>query len=149
MLFLVFSAGLKRYAIDALQVVEVLPNIRPQESVHDYSTDSPHGAIVLRGDTLPVIDLSWLLNKTQCPDLLSSRLILIESPLPEIYKGRMALLAEKLTSAIKLAQPANKKGAVPPEKEVEELLSSQHDGLTLFHPESLLAPLIDRFKGYV
>ncbi|MGO9467615.1 MAG: chemotaxis protein CheW [Isosphaeraceae bacterium] len=75
MLLLTFTAGSKRYAVDVLRVVEVLPKVELHPILH--APDLVAGLLNYRGKVIPVFDLGLLLDKAPCRNLLSSRTILV------------------------------------------------------------------------
>jgi chemotaxis-related protein WspB len=99
MLLLTFQAGGQTYGIDARNVIQVAP--------YPACTPLPHapafitGLAAWRGRTLPVIDLSALLDGTPARPLLSTRLLIIDYSRAEGGSQPLGLLAEKAVEAIK------------------------------------------------
>ena len=79
MLFLTFTVGANRYAIDVTRVVEVVPRVELRKIPHAPAFLA--GLLGYRGKVVPVIDLGLLLGITPCRDCLSTRIILVnDSP---------------------------------------------------------------------
>lgn len=75
MLVLTFRVGAHRAAVDIRRVEEVIPRVRLQPL-----PGGPHwvaGLFVHRGRAIPVVDLHRLLNQGDCPEHLSSRIMII------------------------------------------------------------------------
>jgi chemotaxis-related protein WspB len=68
------AAG-NRFALDARQVVEVVPRIRLQ--VVAGAPAWLAGACIYRGAVTPVVDLARLVHGTPCPNRWSSRVVLV------------------------------------------------------------------------
>ena len=100
MLLLTFQAGGQVYGLDARSVVQVAP--------FPTCTPLPHapafvaGLITWRGCTVPVIDISVLLENTPSRPLLSTRLVVIDYPQPDGGSQPLGLLVEK---AVETAKP--------------------------------------------
>jgi chemotaxis-related protein WspB len=79
MLALTFQIGTERLALDIRHVREVVPRVhlRTLSGAPAWLA----GVFVYRGDVVPVIDLHRLADAGECPPHLSSRIILIASPL--------------------------------------------------------------------
>ncbi len=75
MLFLTFTAGPNRYAVDAARVVEIVPRVELRPIPH--APAFLVGILGYRGQAVPVIDLSLLLGAAPCRDRLSTRIILV------------------------------------------------------------------------
>src|SRR5262245_62513254 len=75
MLALTFMAGRDRLALDIRRVAEVVPRVRlaPLAGAPAWLA----GTFVYRGGVVPVIDLHHLAGAGECPELLSSRIILV------------------------------------------------------------------------
>jgi chemotaxis-related protein WspB len=99
MLFLVFQLGRDRYALDATQVVEVLPLVRIKAL-----PQAPAGVAGLcnyRGRPVPVIDLSAMALGRPAQVRLSTRLILLHYQDATGAKSVLGLLAEQATDTIR------------------------------------------------
>ena len=99
MLLLTFQAGGQTYGIDARSVIQVAP--------YPACTPLPHapayiaGLATWRGRTLPVIDLSALLEGAPARSLLSTRLLIVDYPCPKGGSQPFGLLVEKAVETIK------------------------------------------------
>jgi chemotaxis-related protein WspB len=100
MLLLTFQAGGQTYGLDARSVVQVAP--------FPTCTPLPHapayvaGLITWRGCTVPVIDISALLEGTSLRPLLSTRLLVVNYPQPDGGSQPLGLLVEKAVETVKL-----------------------------------------------
>ncbi len=98
MLLLIFQAGGQTYGIDARNVIQVGP--------YPSCTSLPHapayvaGLTTWRGRTLPVIDLSALLEGTPARPLLSTRLLIVDYRCMGGNSQPLGLLAEKAVETI-------------------------------------------------
>ncbi len=75
MLLLTFNAGVNRYAIDSIRVVELIPRVDLRSIPHAPSFLV--GLLAYRGKVVPVIDLGLVLADTRCGQSLSTRIILV------------------------------------------------------------------------
>jgi chemotaxis-related protein WspB len=78
MLMLVFRLGADRYALDASEIVEVLPRV-PLKSIPG-APDWVAGLFSYHGRTVPVIDLAMLALGRPSTDHVSTRTILVHYP---------------------------------------------------------------------
>ncbi|NJL89364.1 MAG: chemotaxis protein CheW [Coleofasciculaceae cyanobacterium SM2_1_6] len=77
MLLLLFHVGQERYALESERVVQVFPNLLLKEIRH--APDYISGLFNYQGQIIPVLDLSHLIQGKACPNLLSTRIILVKS----------------------------------------------------------------------
>lgn len=103
MLTLTFSVGAGRYAVDARNVVEVVPRIALQPVPH--ASEAVAGVLDHGGRVVPVVDLGMLLGSQPCESRLSTRIILVESAAGE-PGGLMGLIAERVTDLRDIAEDA-------------------------------------------
>jgi chemotaxis-related protein WspB len=107
-LALAFHIGDERFALGCADVIEVVPRVQLRDIPH--APPFIAGMLRYRGAVVPVIDLCMLTRRGQCPERLSSRIILIR------YRGRaggerhLGLLAERVTDTVVLDTDT----AVPP-----------------------------------
>src|SRR4051812_39495585 len=93
MLALTFQVGREAVALDIRRVREVVPRVRlrPVGGAPDWLA----GVFVYRGAAVPVIDLHRLAGGSECPPLLSSRIVLV--PVAGAEDGRLlGLLATQV-----------------------------------------------------
>jgi chemotaxis-related protein WspB len=99
MLLLVFQLGADRYALDAGQVVEVLPMVSfkpiPQ------ATRGVAGVINYHGGPVPLVDLSELALGKSSRLRMSTRIILVNYLEPSGDTHLLGLLAEQTTETIR------------------------------------------------
>ena len=99
MLLLTFQAGGQTYGIDARSVIQVAP--------YPTCTPLPHapayiaGLATWRGQTLPVIDLSALLDGNPARPLLSTRLLIVDYPRAEGGARPLGLLVERAVETVR------------------------------------------------
>jgi chemotaxis-related protein WspB len=102
MLLLIFQAGDQAYGLDTRGVIEVAP--------YPVCTPMPRapafvaGLANWRGRTLPVIDLSVLIDGTPARPLLSTRLLIVEYAMPDGRSHPLGLVAEKAVETIEFEQ---------------------------------------------
>jgi chemotaxis-related protein WspB len=99
MLFLLFQADRDRYAIDADQLVEVLPLIHIKQIPR--MPDAVAGAFDYRGTPLPVIDLSQLLLGRPAERRLSTRIMVMRYPDAAGALHLLGLIAERATETFR------------------------------------------------
>lgn len=93
MLALIFHIGSERFALDVRRIQEVVPRVPLQ--AFSGAPPSFAGAFVYRGQVVPVLDLHRLAGAGECPQHLSSRIILV--PQPDHERGRLlGLLASQV-----------------------------------------------------
>lgn len=99
MLFMQFKINDDRYVIEARDIIEVVPfaNLKRIPKAPPYVA----GLLNYRGDTVPVIDVCYLMSERLCEKKLSSRIALVN------YKDRegklvcIGLLIEHLTETVR------------------------------------------------
>ena len=99
MLFLLFQLGKEYYALEAAQVVEVLPLVGLKEIPH--APRGVAGIFNFRGASVPAIDLSDLTLGRPAQRLLSTRIILVNYPGENGGKQLLGLIAEKVTETLR------------------------------------------------
>ena len=99
MLALLFYIGENLYAIDSLQVVEVIPrvNLRPIHQAPDYIV----GLCNYRGAIVTVLDLGQLIQGQPCRRFLSTRIIIANYLQPSGGTTDLGLIAERVTETLK------------------------------------------------
>lgn len=78
MLHLTFQIGGQNLALDVHRVREVVPRVPLQRP--PLAPDWLAGSFVFRGRIVPVVDLHRLMRAGECPEHLSSRIILVAEP---------------------------------------------------------------------
>ena len=99
MLFLLFQLGNERYALDAGQVVAVLPRLGIKVIPHAPSAVA--GLCQYRGVPVPVIDLSELALGRPSTNRLSTRIVLVQFPDTVSGLHLLGLLAEGATETLR------------------------------------------------
>ncbi len=97
MLSLVFVVDERRYALPCRSLEEVVLRVTLRAMPH--APPFVAGMFVLRGEVVPVIDLSQLIANRPCPDLLSNRIILAR-----LGTGMIGVLAERVLDAVDLTR---------------------------------------------
>ncbi len=100
MLLLVFQLGTSRYALKAQAICEVAPYARlePIAQAPAYVA----GLFDFRGELVPVIDLRHLVQGQDCNRHMTSRIMLVDYPLPGGGQRLLGLLAEQVTETLKV-----------------------------------------------
>lgn len=114
MIALLFDVSGQRYALDASQIVEVVPAVR----LRTLPGVPPHvaGIFRYRGAMVPVIDLSQLIGGTPAQPRLSTRLVLVRQAGPSGEVRVLGLIAEHATDGITtVPQRAASAGIATPE----------------------------------
>ena len=99
MLFLLFQLGKDRYALDARQVVEVLPLVAVKQL--PQSPPAVLGAFNYRGTAIPLLDLSQLALGRAAQHRLSTRIVVVDYPDPAGRARMLGLLAEHVTETLR------------------------------------------------
>jgi chemotaxis-related protein WspB len=102
MLALVFQIGSDRLALDVRRIKEVVPRVPLQTLA--CSPAWLAGAFVYHGQVVPVLDLHRLAGAGDCPQLLSSRIIL--APQPGSEEGRLLGLLASQVADLQNLEPA-------------------------------------------
>ena len=136
MLFLLFTIGGEGYAVNSLDIIEVLPCLatRGNANLPDYIS----GVVNHRGEPLAVIDTGLLVNDQPCRSRLSTRIILVRLKRNQ-PADRVGLLAENATETVKV-QPERSEafcsdGSLCFEREI-----IGHTVFQLFNPAEMLPP---------
>lgn len=103
MLVLTFRIGTNRLALDTRQVREVVPRVelRPLSSGPAWLA----GVFIYRGQVVPVVDLHRLFGAGECPQHLSSRIILV--PAGPNGEGLLGLLGAQVADLREIEAPAS------------------------------------------
>ena len=99
MLFLLFRLGKDRYAIEAKQVVEVLPLLTAKQIPH--APPEVRGVFDFRGQPVPLIDFTQLALGHSVREHLSTRIILVRHPDGRGGDRLLGLLAEHVTETLR------------------------------------------------
>jgi chemotaxis-related protein WspB len=99
MLFILFQLGRDCYALDASQVVEVLPLVQVKKIPR--APAGVAGVFTYRGAPVPVLDLSELALGRPARERLSTRLLLVNYPDATGAKRLLGLIAEKATETMR------------------------------------------------
>lgn len=99
MLFLLMKLDGDRYALEARQVVQVLPLLQIKKIPH--APPGIAGAVDYRGAPVPVVDLSELMLQRPAPHELSTRIVMVHYPGIEGAMHLLGLVAENATEVIR------------------------------------------------
>ncbi|WP_422929864.1 chemotaxis protein CheW [Singulisphaera sp. PoT] len=94
MLLLTFRVAKDAYAVDASQVVEVVPRVSLRAVPH--SPPYLAGMFHYRDTIAPVVDLSVLMGAGRCSNRLSTRIILVQAPVAGRAQALLGLMAERV-----------------------------------------------------
>ncbi len=99
MLLLRFQLGDNRYALDAQQLIEVVPLVQmePIPKAPPFVT----GLFNYRGELIPVIDLARLVTDLNARQRMTTRILLVNYPLEDGGSHLLGLLAEQVTETFK------------------------------------------------
>jgi chemotaxis-related protein WspB len=98
-LFFLFQLGEDRYALDALQIAEILPMVGVKRI--PQAPTGIAGVIDYHGAPAPLIDLSQLALGRPARQRLGTRIILVNYPDKEYATQLLGLLAERATEIIR------------------------------------------------
>ena len=104
MLMLLFQLGNGRYALPAVEVVEVAPRVELETIT--MAPDYVAGLFNYRALHVPVIDLCRLVNNSPCSNSFTSRIILVNYPLADGTQCVLGLLAERVTETVNIDKDA-------------------------------------------
>jgi chemotaxis-related protein WspB len=99
MLLLLFEIGNGRYALDANQIVEIVPLVKLQPI--PITPDYVAGLMNYRGEATPVIDLNQLFDSVNHENLLSTRIIITKYPIDGGDYRPLALIANNVTETVR------------------------------------------------
>src|SRR5439155_15788730 len=78
MMYILFSIGSDRYALDSSHVVEIVPRVELWQVPKAPSYVA--GVFRYRGRLVPVLDLCWLMHGELCPSGFTTRIVLVLCP---------------------------------------------------------------------
>lgn len=99
MLFMQFTIDKDRYLLEAKDIIEIVPfaNLKRIPKAPPYVA----GLLNYRGDTVPVIDICYLMSDKLCEQKLSSRIALVNYQSDRGELVRIGLLIEHLTETVR------------------------------------------------
>ena len=140
MLFLLFRIGKDRYAIEAKQVVEVLPLVECKQI--PQAPPAVRGAFDFRGQPVPLIDLTQMALGHPVREHLSTRILLVRHADGRGGERLLGLVAEHVTETMR-RDPAEFRdsGVELPEARWLGPVASEADGLVQWlQVDALLSP---------
>lgn len=138
MLFLIFQLGQDRYALDARQLVEILPLAQVKSLPH--APDGVAGLLDYGGIALPLIDLSAMILGRPAEERIGTRILIVE-----LANGRrLGLVAERANQLLQreIADFSETGVAVPAAPFLGPITHDEHGIVQWVHPEQLLSPAI-------
>jgi chemotaxis-related protein WspB len=118
MLLLLFETSEGRFALEARNIVEIIPLLQPKKipGAPGYVA----GIINYRGMPVPVLDLCALGGGSSCQQYYSTRIILVRYPLSEDDARLIGLIAERVTDVIACDESDIRSSGILLEKTAEE-----------------------------
>jgi chemotaxis-related protein WspB len=98
MMYILFSIGNERYALDSSHVVEIVPRVELWQIPKTPAYVA--GVFRYRGRLVPVLDLCWLMHSQPCPARLSTRILLVHSPGENGLSHILGLMVERVTDTL-------------------------------------------------
>ena len=98
MMYILFSIGHDRYALDTSHVVEVVPRVELWQVPRAPAYAA--GVLRYRGQLVPVLDLCQLMHGQPCPVRLSTRILLVHSPGEDGTAHLLGLMVERVTDTL-------------------------------------------------
>jgi chemotaxis-related protein WspB len=98
MMYILFSIGQDRYALDSSHVAEVVPRVELWQVPRAPTYVA--GVFRYRGQLVPVLDLCQLMHGQPCPVRLSTRILLVHYPGPDGTSPSLGLMVERVTDTL-------------------------------------------------
>jgi chemotaxis-related protein WspB len=98
MMYILFSIGHDRYALDSSHVAEVVPRVELWQVPRAAAYVA--GVFRYRGQLVPVLDLCQLMHGQPCPVRLSTRILLVHYPGPDGTSPILGLMVERVTDTL-------------------------------------------------
>lgn len=138
MLFIVFQLGPDRYALDARELVEILPLVQVKRLPH--APAGVAGVLDYRGVALPVVDLTAMALGRPALERISTRILIAE-----LANGRrIALIAERANEMLQkdVADFTETGVAVDSAPYLGPVTRDSRGLIQWIKPEQLLAPAV-------
>jgi chemotaxis-related protein WspB len=97
-LLLLFHLGDEKYAIDCKQVVEIIPQVLLKKLYQ--APEYVAGVFNYRGRIVPAIDLCFIIRGDCCRRCLSTRIMMVNYPMPNGTTRYLGLIAERVTDTL-------------------------------------------------
>ena len=101
-MLLLFMVEGDRYGMDVMDVVEVIPFIPLKRLPH--TPNYVAGVFNYRGQAVPVIDVSMLISGKSAQSYFSTRIVIVNYPLPNGHRYLLGLITEHATETIKASK---------------------------------------------
>jgi chemotaxis-related protein WspB len=98
MMYILFSVGNDRYALDTSHIVEVVPRVELWQVPRAAAYVA--GVFRYRGQLVPVLDLCQLIQGQPCPVRLSTRILLVHCPGNDGTPHILGLMVERVTDTL-------------------------------------------------
>lgn len=98
MMYVLFSIGKDRYALDTSHIVEVVPRVELWQI--PKAPRYVAGLFRYRGRLVPVLDLCQLMQGQPCPVRLSTRILLVHYPGEDGLSQILGLMVERVTDTL-------------------------------------------------
>ena len=98
MMYILFSIGNDRYALDTSHVVEVVPRVELWQVPRAPAYAA--GVLRYRGQLVPLLDLCQLMHGQPCPVRLSTRILLVQYPGEDGTAHLLSLSVELVTDTL-------------------------------------------------
>ena len=98
MMYILFSIGQDRYALDSSHVAEVVPRVELWQVPRAPAYVA--GVFRYRRQLVPVLDLCQLMHGQPCPVRLSTRILLVHYPGPDSTSPILGLMVERVTDTL-------------------------------------------------
>ncbi len=136
MLAVLFSVDSDRYALEAKDIIEVLPLV----ALKRVPPAPPYlaGLLNYHGTSVPVIDLNLLMTGTPCRKALSSRILLAQYHLPDGCLKPLGLMAEEATETARIDPDSLRPSEIISTPYLGKLAVHGAKMVQLVHPEELL-----------
>ena len=138
MMYVLFSVGNDRYALDTSHVVEVVPRVElwqiPKAPLYVA------GLFRYRGRLVPVLDLCQLMQGQPCPVRLSTRILLVHHPGEDGLSHILGLMVERVTDTLTSDDVAFAPAGITAEGApyLRDIATDAHGMIHRLHVEALL-----------
>lgn len=132
MLMLLFQVGDDHYALEAQQVVEVIPLVKLR-TLHQAPT-AIAGLFYYQDKIVPVLDLGEKLGGRACKPLLSTRIALVRTVRGEDTSPLLGLMAENVVETLQSTEADQTDLAIP-------MTTAPYLGTLLMHQQTLIQRL--------
>lgn len=97
---LLIGRGKRRYGIPFRRIVEVIPRVELQRSTRGAAEDDPAWSLAYRGQTVPALDLTQLLDGRDSVDRMDTRIVIVDVAERADEVQLLGLLAERVVDTV-------------------------------------------------